>query len=71
LHSLQRKLLQETEERWAKSIKDALERNFLALLNQGIKHKNSRAIGLYPFLKVLQPNDYADLITQVCNFILK
>ncbi|CAL8101094.1 unnamed protein product [Orchesella dallaii] len=59
-----RKLLQETEERWAEAIKEAIERNFRTLLHQGMKQKYCRTIGLYPFLKVLQPDDYVELIKQ-------
>lgn len=54
----------ETEAEWGATIAAALERNLQTLLSQGLRHK-SRAISLYPFLKVLSTQDYVRIIIQV------
>jgi len=65
--AFQRKLAQETEEKWAIAIEESLQRNMNALFSQGMKQKSQRAISLYPFLKVLGAPDYTRIIVQVIH----
>jgi hypothetical protein len=62
--SFQRKKLQETQENWKKTIGDAYDRELGALRVQN-HHRTFRHINLYPYLKVLDQEDYIEIILQV------
>lgn len=62
--SFQRKKLQETQENWKKTIGDAYDRELRTLRVQN-HYRTFRHINLYPYLKVLDPEDYIEIILQV------
>lgn len=62
--SFQRKKLQEAQENWRKTISDAYHRDLRALRVQH-HYRAFRHINLYPYLKVLDPEDYIEIILQV------
>ncbi|XP_021914450.1 DNA-directed RNA polymerase, mitochondrial isoform X2 [Zootermopsis nevadensis] len=58
-----RKKLQEAQENWRKTISDAYHRDLRALRVQH-HYRAFRHINLYPYLKVLDPEDYIEIILQ-------
>jgi len=63
--SFQRKKLKEAQENWKKTICEAYHRDLKALRVQH-HDRTFRHINLYPYLKVLDPEDYINITLQVC-----
>jgi hypothetical protein len=62
--SFQRKKLNETQDSWKKIICEAYHRD-LKVLRVQQHYRTFRHISLYPYLKVLDPEDYFEIILQV------
>jgi len=60
----QRKKLQEAQEEWKKTVYEAYHRDMRTLRVQH-HYRNFRHVNLYPYLKVLDPEDYVEMILQV------
>jgi hypothetical protein len=60
----QRKKLQEAHENWKNTIYEAYHRD-LRTLRVRHHYRNFRHVNLYPYLKVLDPEDYVEMILQV------
>ncbi|KAI5740637.1 hypothetical protein M8J76_005744 [Diaphorina citri] len=57
-----RKIFEETKDQWRRTIREAFNRDLSMIRTQHNKLKTYREVNIYPFLRVLTPEEYEDIL---------